>query len=157
MALAGRTFVFHSVLQNGAVYCANIFKKLFTTRSGNVITEWDTLDFTYLPYIYQQHYTGSDEAEVYDQGSWASEEYRTITFVAEPNLISDQNGQSITKAQFEAWLLENATEYQVAYTTTNKELALIAHAIRAKGKTNAPLVYPDGFISAIEALPEPGN
>ena len=152
MDLAGRTFVFHDVLQGGSVYCANTWGSLFTTNSGNTIYRWDTLDFSLLPYVYQNQFSDSDVLDVYDQGIWASETYRTITFVAEPNLICDQDAHAITKAQFETWLLANAMEYEITLTTRNTELNLIANAIREKGKTNAPLVYPSGFISAIKAI-----
>lgn len=38
------------------------------------------------------------------------------------------------------------------YLTTDSELTSIANAIRTKGKTSAALVYPNGFISAIQAI-----
>ena len=40
------------------------------------------------------------------------------------------------------------------YLTTDSELTAVADAIRAKGNTDAPLVYPTGFVSAIENIPE---
>lgn len=43
------------------------------------------------------------------------------------------------------------------YLTTDTELASIADAIRTKGGTVAPLVYPQGFIDAIMALPGGGS
>lgn len=43
------------------------------------------------------------------------------------------------------------------YLTTDTELTSIADAIRAKGGTSAPLVYPQGFIDAIMALPGGGS
>lgn len=39
------------------------------------------------------------------------------------------------------------------YLTTNTELTSIANAIRAKGGTSSSLVYPAGFVSAINAIP----
>lgn len=39
------------------------------------------------------------------------------------------------------------------YLTTNTELTSIANAIRTKGGTTASLVYPSGFVTAIENLP----
>lgn len=39
------------------------------------------------------------------------------------------------------------------YITNDTELTSIADAIRTKGGTSASLVYPSGFISAIEAIP----
>ena len=38
------------------------------------------------------------------------------------------------------------------YLTTDSELTSIANAIRTKGRTSAALVYPDEFISAIQAI-----
>ena len=43
------------------------------------------------------------------------------------------------------------------YLTTDTELTSIADAIRTKGGTSAPLVYPQGFIDAIMALPGGGG
>lgn len=39
------------------------------------------------------------------------------------------------------------------YLTTDSELEAVADAIRAKGATSALLVYPTGFVSAINAIP----
>lgn len=43
------------------------------------------------------------------------------------------------------------------YLTTDTELASVANAIRMKGGTSAQLVYPTGFVSAIEAIPTGGG
>ena len=43
------------------------------------------------------------------------------------------------------------------YLTTDTELTGIADAIRTKGGTSAPLVYPSGFVSAIQAIPTGGG
>lgn len=43
------------------------------------------------------------------------------------------------------------------YTTNDTELKSIADAIRDKGSTYLPLVYPSGFVSAIEDLPDINN
>lgn len=39
------------------------------------------------------------------------------------------------------------------YLTNTADLKAVADAIRAKGGTSEPLVYPDGFVSAIQAIP----
>ena len=39
------------------------------------------------------------------------------------------------------------------YLTTDSDLEAVADAIRAKGATSALLVYPNGFVSAINAIP----
>lgn len=43
------------------------------------------------------------------------------------------------------------------YITNTAELTAIADAIRAKGGTTASLVYPDGFVSAIEDIESGGS
>lgn len=45
----------------------------------------------------------------------------------------------------------------VTYTTDSDELTSIADAIRAKGSTSASLVYPAGFVSAINDIPTGGG
>lgn len=39
------------------------------------------------------------------------------------------------------------------YLTNDTDLKKVADAIRAKGGTSAPLAYPSGFVSAIQAIP----
>lgn len=43
------------------------------------------------------------------------------------------------------------------YLTTDTELTSVANAIRTKGGTSSPLVYPAGFVSAINAIPTGGG
>ena len=43
------------------------------------------------------------------------------------------------------------------YLTTDTELTSIADAIRTKGGTQADLVYPTGFVSAINDIPTGGG
>ena len=43
------------------------------------------------------------------------------------------------------------------YLTTDTELTSVANAIRAKGGTSASLTYPNGFVSAIQAIPTGGG
>ena len=38
------------------------------------------------------------------------------------------------------------------YLTNTADLTAVANAIRAKGGTSAQLIYPDGFVSAIQAI-----
>lgn len=45
----------------------------------------------------------------------------------------------------------------ITYLTTNTELASVADAIRSKGGTSSPLVYPTGFVSAINAIATGGG
>ena len=43
------------------------------------------------------------------------------------------------------------------YLTNTTDLTKVASAIRAKGGTSAPLVYPDGFVTAIQAIETGGG
>ena len=43
------------------------------------------------------------------------------------------------------------------YLTTDTELASVANAIRGKTGGSEDLVYPAGFVSAIEGIPSGGN
>ena len=43
------------------------------------------------------------------------------------------------------------------YITTEVDIKKVANSIRTKGGTSAPLVYPDGFVSAIQAIPSGGS
>ena len=43
------------------------------------------------------------------------------------------------------------------YLTNTTDLTKVASAIRAKGGTSAPLIYPDGFVTAIESIQAGGG
>lgn len=43
------------------------------------------------------------------------------------------------------------------YLTNTADLTAVANAIRAKGGTSAPMVYPSGFVSAIQAIDTTGE
>lgn len=43
------------------------------------------------------------------------------------------------------------------YLTNNTDLTKVANAIRAKGGTSEQLIYPDGFVTAIENIPTGGT
>ena len=43
------------------------------------------------------------------------------------------------------------------YLTNTTDLTKVASAIREKGGTSAPLVYPDGFVSAIQSIDTTGG
>ena len=43
------------------------------------------------------------------------------------------------------------------YLTNTADLTAVADAIRAKGGTSAPLIYPDGFVTAIESIQAGGG
>ena len=73
---------------------------------------------------------------------WSGNEaYKTLEFDTAPT------------GELLAWLQKNADEQSdPEYLTLKSELTSVANAIRAKGKTSAQLVYPDGFVSAIQAI-----
>lgn len=71
---------------------------------------------------------------------WYNEAYRTLEF------------DTATTGELLAWLQKNADMQDKTYLTTTSELKSIADAIRAKGGTTDPLVYPGGFVTAIGAL-----
>ena len=88
--------------------------------------------------------SSTGNAYYYSLNAWINEDYRTVEFTS-AGAVSDT---------FYNWLSANATEQTpvITYSTTNTELKSIADAIRAKGGTASPLVYPTGFVSSIDAL-----
>lgn len=50
---------------------------------------------------------------------------------------------------------ENPTR-RIEYLTNSDDLTKVANAIRSKGSTTDPLVYPDGFVTAISVIPTGG-
>ena len=71
---------------------------------------------------------------------WYDDAYKTLVFDTAPT------GDLLT------WLEKNADKSDPEYLTRKSELTSVANAIRAKGGTSAPLVYPDGFVTAINAI-----
>ena len=71
--------------------------------------------------------------------SFTDEAYRTLEFDTAPT------------GKLLAWLQKNA-DNRTEYLTSASELTSVANAIRAKGGTSAPLVYPAGFVSAIQTI-----
>ena len=77
---------------------------------------------------------------------WVNEAYKTLEFDTAPT------------GELLAWLQKNADEQaDTEYLTRKSELTSIANAIRAKGKTSAQLVYPDGFVTAIQSIDTTGG
>jgi len=72
---------------------------------------------------------------------WTNSAYKTVTFATAPT------------GDLLAWLTKNADKQTTLdYLTTDEDLSKVADAIRSKGGTSDPLVYPDGFVTAIGAL-----
>ena len=77
---------------------------------------------------------------------WNSPAYKTLEFDTAPT------------GELLAWLQKNADKQsEPEYLTTESELTSVADAIRAKGGTSALLVYPDGFVTAIQAIQTGGG
>ena len=76
------------------------------------------------------------EAQFY----WNAPAYKTLEFDTAPT------------GELLAWLQKNADKQDKVYRTTESELKKIADAIRSVGGTADPLVYPDGFVTAIGTL-----
>ena len=73
--------------------------------------------------------------------TWVNEAYKTLEFDTAPI------------GELLAWLQKNADkQVGTEYLTNTAELTAIANAIREKGGTAAQLVYPAGFVSAIQAI-----
>lgn len=71
---------------------------------------------------------------------WGKEAFKTLVFDAAPT------------GELLAWLQKNADKYDPEYLTRKSELTSVADAIRAKGGTSDPLIYPDGFVTAINNI-----
>lgn len=89
-------------------------------------------------------YIGNTTAYAYGDGiGWTNEAYRTVVFTG---------GDDITNISLITWLQANAIIQTNDYFTCTDELKSIADAIRTKGGTSASLIYPDGFVTAINNL-----
>ena len=73
--------------------------------------------------------------------TWVNEAYKALEFDTAPT------------GELLAWLQKNADkQVDTEYLTNTAELTAIANAIREKGGTSAQLVYPTGFVSAIQSI-----
>lgn len=71
------------------------------------------------------------------------------------NISRDGTGESFSPGssyEYATNLYAIWEDAAIDYLTTDQEIASIANAIRTKGGTSSSLVYPDGFVSAIEAI-----
>lgn len=119
---------------------------------------------TYTFNLYR-NYTASDTVvETYKQtrSSLTAPEPETLGWVAQSGYtfkewnssrdgtgIHRDPGNAITSGSwFAIWEAD-----PVPYLTTDVELTSVADAIRSKGGTSSPLVYPSGFVSAVNAIP----
>lgn len=74
--------------------------------------------------------------------NWSGNEaYKTLIFDTAPT------------GELLAWLQKNADkQVDTEYLTNTADLKAVADAIRAKGGTSAQLAFPDGFVSAVQAI-----
>ena len=104
----------------------------------------DGIAILFLNYYRNDNTTKQPAAFDYSLGAtkfyWNAPAYKTLVFDIAPT------------GELLAWLQKNADMQDKTYLTTASELKSIADAIRAKGGTTDPLVYPGGFVAAIGAL-----
>lgn len=97
---------------------------------------------------YKTSPSGSNYTKVFDgrqYDGWDDTVYQDIYITG---------GTDVTNSDLISFLETYATEgTQIDYLTTDRELNSVANAIRTKGSTSAGLVYPNGFITAINAIP----
>ena len=130
---------------------AELYEFLTTVNIAFISNGESFTSFGYVDYgdTCELQYSGSTVAEIIpaDPNSgpafeWTNNAYKTVTFDTAPT------------GDLLAWLTKNADKQTtVDYLTTNTDLTKVADAIRTKGGTSDPLVYPDGFEAAILAIP----
>lgn len=94
------------------------------------------------------NYYGTNWIQVfngYNSTPWVNNNYKTINIIG---------GADVADSDLITFLETYATNRTSEYLTNNSEISSIADAIRTKGGTSASLVYPNGFITAIQNLPE---
>ena len=155
MSVINKTFTFHNEIDTSVNLTVlsgdqNNLSVLFTSQYENIEcaglacgTQVQTGEGM-LMYVT----TSGNSIMVYNNGVWMDDAAKTITFVDTPDQY-----QGTDSSQFEIWLAANAEEGEpLTYKVLESELTSIANAIRAKGGTSASLTFPNGFISAIQAL-----
>lgn len=93
-------------------------------------------------------YGGASSVQVFNglnSTPWVNNNYKTINIIG---------GADVADSALITFLGTYATNRTSEYLTNNSEISSIADAIRIKGNTSSSLVYPNGFITAIQNLPE---
>ena len=91
--------------------------------------------------MYDNFEVAGDEFGIGFDWSVNGEAYKTLEFDIAPT------------GELLAWLQKNADkQVDTEYLTRKSELTSVANAIRAKGGTTAQLIYPDEFVTAIQAI-----
>lgn len=96
--------------------------------------------------------TISFEKDGYDFLEWNTAADGTGTSFQIGDLIANSASSYQARAVYAIWKLPTVT-----YTTNSDELTSIADAIRAKGGTSESLVYPTGFVGAINSISTTGG
>lgn len=109
MSFTGRTFILDSQLTmtSGEIMAYNTTTALFKDTNN---TNYGAIDFQYYtPNTLGRYYTpGMSPVSVYTSyDGWGNENYRTITFITEPEGYTYSIS---TEQEFEAWLQAHATE-----------------------------------------------
>lgn len=118
--------------------------------SCNYVSITESYDISDLPHT-MEYFTADDSFYAWDSShGWYDEAYREIHITG---------GDDVEDTAFIELLENSATQFvpPVPYMTTSTELTSIADAIRTKGGTSAPLVYPAGFVSAINDISAGGG
>lgn len=156
MSIEGRTFTLKDEISLGnydtiEVYGVYPSNALFKTSNNDSYDEFYMVVADSVPTI--TYIRNQTEDEVYSDG-WYDDGNKTITFLNEPEyyLMDDS---AVNEEVFIEWLEANSETESAAPISglvTDRQLTAIANAIREKGGTNETLVFPDGFITAIQNL-----
>ena len=120
----------------------------FTSHGGSYYTGIEIGSFPAGNFLRYTTEGGAIDIASFTYGSpfvWYDDAYKTLVFDTAPA------GDLLT------WLQKNADKSDPEYLTRKSELTSVADAIRAKGGTTDPLVYPDGFVTAIQSIDTTGG
>lgn len=139
--LAGTTWIFDSSISLPGGYTTYYLSYTSNSHTFNIF-DIEGSEIYYVDTSGGEPYA----VTVYANSAWSSTAYRTIEII---------DGTDVTNANLIAWLEANAEQQlpDIDYLTTTSELTSVANAIRTKGGTSASLVYPTGFVTAIQNLP----
>ena len=107
---------------------------------------------SFTAYVGKASKTVSFEKNGYVFSEWNTAADGTGTSFQIGDLIANNETSYLASDVYAIWKLPPVT-----YTTDSDELTSIADAIRAKGGTSAALVYPTGFVSAINDISTGGG
>lgn len=108
--------------------------------SANITFKRISLNSSYLRY--HKHAYDNTPAYYIAQRQWYNDGYRIIEFT----------GGDTTNAELIAWIQANAVQIIPRHYVDDADLLSVADAIRAKTGSTEPLVFPQGFVDAINEL-----